>query len=379
MQHPDGGVIAEIAVQEAQKVSKGDLLLRLDGRALRTELAIVEGVLFELIAHGARLEAEAQDLPGITFSASPDADAEALAKSAELNRAQQALFETRQQADREQRDQYARQIAQIRAQVTGLSSQRAGIEEQLRLTEQELEDQQNLLARGLTQASRVTGLQKDAASLKGQIGALVAQAAQAEQHSAEIALQITRLATARREEAATQLRELLPRENELRARQLDLREKLSRLEIRAPVSGIVMGFQLATQGAVLRPADLILTIVPQDRPLKIQLQISPLNIDEVHAGQKVRLTFPTFQARNMPDIWSEVRNISADAFVDQKSQSSYYRADIDLGLEVISMLDGHNLLPGMPVQAYIQTGERSPFDYLVRPFTDYLRMAFKES
>ena len=379
VQHPDGGVIAEIAVQEAQKVSKGDLLLRLDGRALRTELAIVEGVLFELIAHGARLEAEAQDLPGITFSASPDADAEALAKSAELNRAQQALFETRQQADREQRDQYARQIAQIRAQVTGLSSQRAGIEEQLRLTEQELEDQQNLLARGLTQASRVTGLQKDAASLKGQIGALVAQAAQAEQHSAEIALQITRLATARREEAATQLRELLPRENELRARQLDLREKLSRLEIRAPVSGIVMGFQLATQGAVLRPADLILTIVPQDRPLKIQLQISPLNIDEVHAGQKVRLTFPTFQARNMPDIWSEVRNISADAFVDQKSQSSYYRADIDLGLEVISMLDGHNLLPGMPVQAYIQTGERSPFDYLVRPFTDYLRMAFKES
>ena len=134
VQHPDGGVIAEIAVQEAQKVSKGDLLLRLDGRALRTELAIVEGVLFEITAQGARLEAEAQDQPGITFSASPDTDAEALAKIAELNRGQQALFETRQQADREQRDQYARQRAQIGAQVTGLSAQRTGIEEQLRLS-----------------------------------------------------------------------------------------------------------------------------------------------------------------------------------------------------------------------------------------------------
>ncbi len=220
-------------------------------------------------------------------------------------------------------------------------------------------------------------MQQSTANLKGQIGALIAHAAQAEQRSAEIAIQITRLATTRREEAATQLREVLPQENELTARRLDLRERLSRLEIRAPASGIVMGLQMTTPGAVIRPADLILSIVPQDRPLEIQLQISPLNIDEVHSGQRVRLTFPTFQSRTMPEIWSEVRSLSADAFTDQKSQSSYYRADIVLSPEAIKELGPHNLLPGMPVQAFIQTGNRSPFDYLVKPFEDYFLMAFK--
>jgi len=377
VQHPDGGVIAEIVGQEAQRVQKGDLLLRLDGRALRTDLAIVEGQLFELTSRRARLEAEATDQPGITFAVL--ADAAALARIAELNKGQLALFETRLQAEREERDQYAKQLAQIDAQVVGLNAQKAALEEQSALTELELADQKSLLAKGLTQSVRVTSLQKDAASLKGQIGALIAQAAQAEQRSAEIALQITRLATARREEAATQLREVLPQENELIARRLDLRERLSRLEIRAPVSGIVMGLQMTTPGAVIRPADLILSIVPQDRPLEIQLQISPLNIDEVHDGQTVRLTFPTFQSRTMPEVWSEVRSLSADAFTDQKSQSSYYRADIDLSPEALQELGSHNLLPGMPVQAFIQTGNRSPFDYLVKPFEDYFNMAFKES
>lgn len=379
VQHPDGGVIAVITVKEAQTVRKGDLLLRLDGRALRTELSIVEGQLFELTSRRARLEAEATDRPDITFAAIPDADTPALARIAELNKGQLALFETRLQSEREERDQYAKQLAQIDAQVVGLSAQKAALEEQSRLTEQELADQQSLLDKGLTQSVRVTSLQKDAANLKGQIGALIAQAAQAEQRSAEIALQITRLATTRREEAATQLREVLPQENELTARRLDLRERLSRLEIRAPVSGIVMGLQMTTPGAVIRPADLILSIVPQDRPLEIQLQISPLNIDEVHGGQRVRLTFPTFQSRTMPEVWSEVRSLSADAFTDQKSQSSYYRADIDLSPEAIKELGSHNLLPGMPVQAFIQTGNRSPFDYLVKPFEDYFNMAFKES
>lgn len=379
VQHPDGGVIAEIAVQEAQTVTKGDLLLRLDGRALRTELAIVEGQLFELTSRRARLEAEATDKADITFAAIPEADITARDRIVELNKGQLALFETRLQSEREERDQYSKQLAQIDAQVVGLSAQRAALEEQSLLTDQELADQQSLLAKGLTQSARVTGLQKDSANIKGQIGALVAQAAQAEQRSAEISLQISRLATSRREEAATQLRDVLPQENELTARRLDLRERLSRLEIRAPVSGIVMGLQITTPGAVIRPADVVLSIVPQDRPLEIQLQISPLNIDEVHGGQRVRLTFPTFQSRTMPEVWSEVRSLSADAFIDQKSQSSYYRADIDLSPEAIKELGNHNLLPGMPVQAFIQTGNRSPFDYLVKPFEDYFTMAFRES
>lgn len=379
VQHPDGGVVAKIGVTESQAVKEGDILVQIDGRSLMNELSIVEGKLFELNSRKARLEAEAMEQKEITFSIVTNVDDISKKKILELESTQKYLFKTREQSMDEERAQFEKQRAQIAEQQIGLKAQRAALEEQSNLAGQELVKQQKLLSQGLTQSARVTQLLKEASQLKGQIGGVVAEAAQAQQRAEEISLQVIRSATARREEASTQLGDLLPQENELTARRQDLQERIERLVVRAPTSGIVMGLMVTTPGAVVRPADVLMSIVPQDRPLQIQLQVSPLIIDDIHDGQRVRLSFPTFHDRMMPDLWSRISSISADAFSDQKTQSSFYRADIELGSAELTAMGLHKIIPGMPVQAFIQTQSRSPFEYLTKPLKDYFQMAFKEN
>ena len=157
-----------------------------------------------------------------------------------------------------------------------------------------------------------------------------------------------------------------------------LEERVDRLDIRAPVSGRLLGLQVTTPRAVLRPADAVAYIIPQDRPLVITAQISPLHVDEVHPGQKVKLVFPAFPSRGAPELTGELSQISADTLTDQASGATYYRAEISLSAEEAKRL-GQPLLPGMPVEAFIQTGARTPLAYLLKPFTDYFVLAFRES
>lgn len=379
VQHPDGGVVAEILVSEGARVAAGQTLLRLDGAALQSELTIVEGQLSELAGRAARLTAERDGLTSLEFPA----DILALAQTSEEVAAQldgqTRLFEARAATLAGQRALLARRIDQITAQANGISAQSAALTRQLGLIEQELASQQSLLDKGLAQAGAVLALQREEARLEGQIGALQAEGARTEGQVTEIEIEMSSLDTTRREAATTELRQVGPMALELAERRRALRERIARLELRAPVAGIVLGLQVTTPHSVLRPAEPVLYVIPQDRPLIITARIAPIHIDEVSVGQAAELVFAAFSARDTPHLSGRVTLVSADALRDPQSGATYYTAELELAAGERARLGDRVLVPGMPVEVFLQTGRRTPLAYLVKPFTDYFAHAFRES
>ncbi|WP_411889317.1 HlyD family type I secretion periplasmic adaptor subunit [Yoonia sp. SDW83-1] len=378
VQHPDGGVVEEILVDEGDTVEAGALLIRLDPSVLQSELAVVEGQLFEILARRGRLEAERDNLDRPVFDAvlleADNADAETLING------QIRLFEARLESSKRAVEQLTQQRAQIASQLNGIEAQQTALSTQRDLIARELTDQQSLLDRGLAQASRVLALQREEADLLGRVGELTAQAAQAAERMTEIEIQILGLSTSRREEAITRLRDLQFNELELSERRRTLRRQLDRLDIRAPVSGIVYGLQVFAEQSVIRPADPVLFLIPQDRPLVIATEVQVIDIDQIHLGQEVTLRFSAFDQRRTPELKGEVTLISADAFQNENSGLSYYRAEVQLNDGEIDKLPSDmTLIPGMPVEAFVRTAERSPMQYLLKPLADYFAKAFRES
>ena len=380
VQHPDGGVVDDIVVDEGDLVDAGDVLIRLDPTLLRSELAIVESQLFELIARRGRLEAERDDAEAITFDPLLDEVAQLNPGVQSLTDGQMRLFNARAISLEQEVEQLGKRRSQISNQIEGIAAQQSALETQFNLISQELDAQQSLLDRGLAQASRVLALQREEAALAGQMGELTAGIAQAEGRITEIDIEVLRLASTRREEAIATLRDLQFRELELQEQRRSLREQLSRLDIRAPVAGIIYGMSVVTPRSVIRPADPIMYLVPQDRPLIIAAQVEPVHIDQVFVGQDVILRLSALDARTTPELTGQVTQISADAFQDEATQIAYYRAEVVLSEGQIARLpEGSTLIPGMPVETFIRTADQTPLAYLVRPLTDYFTRAFRES
>ena len=379
VQHPDGGVVATIDVAEGDAVAAGDLILTLDGASIRSELAIVEGQLFESLARRGRLEAERDDLTEIAFSEDLKKAKAGHPVVLEKMEGQRRLFDARRVSLASQIEQLGKRREQINDQINGIDAQKQALTTQLNLLRQELVDQKGLLEKGLTEASRVLALQREEASMFGQLGELAATRAQAEGRITETQIEVLRLASDRREEANAQLRDSGVQELELAERRRALQERIARLDVRAPVSGIVLGLTVTTPRAVLRPADPILYLIPQDRPLVIATHVPPIHVDQVHVGQAVKLVFSAFSSRETPELTGHVTVVSADALIDPRSQAPYYRAEILLDEGELAKLAGQTLIPGMPVEAFIQTEARTPLAYLLKPFTDYFARAFRES
>jgi multidrug efflux pump subunit AcrA (membrane-fusion protein) len=273
VQHDTGGTIAQIHVDEGDLVNAGDLLLKLDPAQFRSELTLIEGQLFELMARRGRLEAQRDGTPQITF---PTELVEAGASNP---------------------------------------------------------DAQELM-----------------------------------------------VGTSGREEAIAELRETRYRELSLIEQRRALLAQINRLDIRAPVSGIVYSMEVTTPRSVIRPADPLLFLIPQDRPLVIAAQVLPTNVDEITVGQEVNLQLSSLDQRNTPELKGQVVLISADALDDPATGQSYFGVEISLSLgEVERLPEGTQLLPGMPVDAFIKTGDRSPLTYLVKPLTDYFVKSWRES
>ncbi len=379
VQHPDGGVIAEINVQEGDLVDEGDILIRLDPTNLTSELVVVEGQLFELMARRGRLEAERDGAEAISFDPELIKAAESSKDARTLMQGQQRLFKARQESMAQEIAQMQKQRNQISDQIDGIAAQQTALETQLELINEELENQQTLLDRGLAQASRVLSLQREDARLRGTMGELAATKAQAESRITEIDIEVLKYGTKRREEAITRLRDLQFRELELTEKRSALKERLSRLDIRAPLAGVVYGMQFFAPRSVIRPADPVLYLVPQDRPLVIAAKVQTINIDQIFVGQEVILRFPAFDSRTTPELLGRVVKVSADAFTDERTGISYYRSEIVLlEGETEKLPQGATLIPGMPVQAFIRTNDRTPLAYLIKPFTDYFAKAFRE-
>jgi len=236
-----------------------------------------------------------------------------------------------------------------------------------------------LRERGLTQQSRVTALRKEVIGLSGELGRLEATKAQANAQVTEIDLSILKLGSDSREVAIGELREVQNKIAQLREQVAALSARKARLVITAPMDGIVYDLTVFGAGAVISPAEPLLYIVPRDRPLVIAARINPTHIDQVYPGQTVRLRFTTFDQRRTPELLGTLKRISADAFVDEMTGASYYLAEISLSEEQrLRLPEGTELLPGMPVETFISTGERTALAYLTKPLTDYFNRAFRE-
>ena len=380
VQHPTGGVVAKINVQEGDLVQAGDVMVELDADQLKSQLAIVEGQLYELMARRGRLEAERDASDGVRFPDELIAVAETNEDVRELKDGQENLYYARIESVESETEQLEKRKAQVQSQIVGIEAQEASLARQLELIEEELANQQSLLERGLTQAGTVLNLERNTASLGGQIGELAAQKAEAEARITETEIEILQLTTGRREEAITRLRDLRYRELEFLEQRQALKAEIDLLSIRAPVSGVVYSMRVQTMRSVIRPADPVMFIIPQDRPLVIASRVDPIHIDQIHVGQSVNLRFSALDQRTTPELVGEVQLVSADAFEDEALGASYYRAEIILQPGEIEKLGADQaLVPGMPVEAFIRTDDRSPLQYLVKPMADYFNRAFRES
>lgn len=379
VQHPDGGVVASLSVNEGDVVANGDVLLKLDDALLRSNYQILSDEKHEILARVARLTAERNGAADIDFPQELLAAAEVAPTIQEFVDGQRNLFEARVKTRIQEINQLERRKEQIASQIEGVIAQQTSLDAQLGLINQELEDQQTLLEKGLTQASRVLSLQREKARLEGEIGELIASQAELGGRSTEIDIEILKLDTARREQAITETRDLRFRLAEKEEQISSLEEQLSRMEIRAPVSGVVYNLTIFGERSVIRPADPVLYLVPQDRPLVIQSRVETINVDEVYPGQAVTLLFPAFNSRTTPVVFGTVRQVSADAFTDQNTGLTFYTVEITLDEDQAERLGENVLLPGMPVEAYIRTEDRSPLTYFLKPFTDYFNRAFRES
>lgn len=380
VQHIDGGIVDRILIDEGDSVAAGDILIRLDATDLTSELTITEGQLFEMMARRGRLEAERDGLTEISFDLELLDEAETRQEVVDLMAGQERLFRARLESVAREVDQLQKRGEQTEQQIVGIQAQQESTRAQLNLIEQELSAQQSLLDRGLAQASTVLTLRRTQADLDGALGELIASEAEARGRITELDIEALKLQTTRREEAITRLRDLRYQELELAETRRSLLQRMNRLDISAPVSGIIYGLTVQTPRSVIRPADPVLYLVPQDRPLVIASRVETTDIDQIFVGQSVSLRLPALDQRKTPELFGTVTLVSADAFQDDATGANYYRAEIQLDPGEIDRLpEGTILIPGMPVESYIRTADRTPLSYLVQPFTDYFIRAFRES
>ena len=374
VQHPQGGVVLTLDVIEGQRVAEGEILMRLDPSTIRSNLTVIRAQLNEWRARQARLEAERGLATRIAFPADLLETAATDPDLADVLEGQRNLFAARAETLAQEVDQLGRRADQIRAQIDGFTAQDQALRDQRSLVLAELENVQNLVERGLAEASRALSLQREAARLLGSIGEIEAASAEAAGRITEIELQVLQQQTARREEAIAELREVRVQQAELIERERVLERQLEDSEIRAPVAGVVYGLAVFGARSVVQAAEPVLYLVPQDRPLVISTRIAPTDVDEVFVGQAVTLRFPAFDMRSTPELFGQVRQVSADG----ASGASFYEAEIVLNEGETSRLGGETLLPGMPVEAFIRTEDRTPLAYLLRPLADYFNRAFRE-
>lgn len=377
VQHPEGGVVGTINVRDGDPVDAGEVLLSFDGTLMASELAIVEDQLFDILARKARLIAERDDLGEPVYPKEILDRALTNPELAQQVEGQTTLFLARLVSIAKQKEELQAQVDQIYSQIEGVDAQYDAANKQFALIQEELTDAQSLEKKGLIQASRVLALQRSEAEILGSLGSLLSQRANLQGSISRINIRAIQLETTRREDAITQVRDLQARELELAERRLSIKERLSRLEVRAPMAGVVYGSTVFALKSVVRPADPIMYVIPKGQPLLIQAQVSAQEIDSVYVGQETILRFSSFNQRTTPEINGTVRRLSADVLVDQNTGVSYYEADILPNEGEIEKLGEVEVVPGMPVETLMRTDDRSPMSYLMKPLTDYFNRAFR--
>lgn len=374
VQHIEGGVIREIAVREGDMVTAGQLLLRLDDVQVRAEKTIVEGQLAELIARQARLLAERDGadelhLPPDYHRTYPDADL--------IAAGERQLFEGNVRDHRSQKEQLSLQGMQLQEEVNGLSFQKTAVLAELDLTLSDRERLQTLAAGQLIEATRLTEVDREVARLRGKQGEIEAALARAQSRISEVEVQMLALDSTKRTEAQRELRGVEAQTAELRERLFAVDDRLARTRIVAPVSGTVNEFNVSTLGGVISPAEKLATIVPEEAELMIEFRVAVNDIDQIEVGHPAKLRFSAFNQRTTPELPGRVTRVSAAAQYDNQTGENYYLAQVAVD-QATNRLGERTLVPGMPVEVFIETTEQSAIAYFLQPFTDQINRAFRE-
>jgi HlyD family secretion protein len=377
VQHPTGGVIGEIRVRETARVSEGDLLIRLDDTVTRSNLQVIVKQLDELSARQARLEAERDGLAEMV----PPGDLRDRLGHVDVARSwtgEQTLFTARKTAREGQRRQLRERIVQIRGEITGLAAQEAARRRQVELIDRELTDIRDLYRRNLVPRTRLVELEREAARLAGDVGQFMAERARAEGRITESELQIIQIDQELRREVSAELRDVQARIGEFVERRVAAEDALKRIDIRAPIAGSVHQLVHHTIGGVIPAGQAIMQIVPGDDLLVIEVRLAPQDIDKVSVGQRAAIRFPSFPQGTTPEVAGSVTRMSADVVRDPQTGAVFFTARLSVREGELARLGDNRIVPGMPAEVFVQTGERTALAYLTKPIRDQINRAFRE-
>jgi HlyD family secretion protein len=377
VQHPTGGVVGELRVREGQRVRAGDIVLRLDQTVTRANLAIITKGLDELWARKARLAAERDGADAVVFPPQLE-DRKTEPDVAEILANETRLFELRRKSRTGQKAQLRQQITQLDEEIIGMTAQQRAKKREVELITRELQGVRELYKNNLVQINRLTQLEREATRVDGEQAQLIAAVAQARGKIAEIELKIIQIDQDLSSEVAKEMREVDAKIGEFVERKIAAEDQLQRVDVRAPQDGTVFQLAVHTVGGVVAPGETIMLIVPDTDSLTVEAKVRPQDIDQVQLEQKAILRFPAFNRATTPEIEGEVSRIAADVTSDQRTGLSYYLVRISIPPEQMARLDERKLIPGMPVECFIQTGDRTVISYLLKPLRDQLMRTFRE-
>jgi HlyD family secretion protein len=379
VQHSTGGIVSELHVREGDHVDAGEVLIRLDETQTLANATIVTQSVDELLAREARLEAEREGADEIGFSRGLIERAHNQnSEAAHVISAERALFKLRREARAGQRAQLQERTTQLAEEIKGYTGQAEAKQKEINLINKELEGVQTLFQKNLVPINRLISLQRDAARLDGERSQLVGAVAQAKGKIAEIQLQMIQIDQDLRTEVGKDLIETRSKLAELAERKTAAVDQLNRTDIRAPQSGRVHELTVHTIGGVIAPGEQIMLIVPDTDALAVEVKIAPRDIEQVYVGQTASMHFEAFNQKTTPELQGNVSMVSPDLTQDQRTGTSFYTVRISLKAEEVKKLGKSKLVPGMPVEVFIQTSERTVLSYLTRPLTEQAERAFRE-
>ena len=366
-----------LRVRDGVRVNAGDVVIRLDETIMRANVAIVIKGIDELTARQSRLEAERDDESELQFPKELTSRMDNPDVRRVVNGERQ-LFDLRRSARAGQKAQLKERIGQLKEEILGLTEQAEAKKSEIDWITTELEGVRQLWSKNLVPIMRLTQLEREAVRLKGERGQLIASTAQARGKITETELQTIQIDQDLRSEVAKELREIQGKMAELVERKVAAEDQLMRTEIRSPQSGVVHQLSVHTVGGVITASEPAMLIVPEMDDLTVEVKLPPQNIDQLVVGQPAVLRFSAFNQRTTPEINGSVVRISGDVVQDQKSGGTYYLVHIATPIEEVARLEGLKLVPGMPVEAFIQTQARTVLSYLIKPLHDQILKAFRE-
>ena len=379
VQHPTGGIIGELRVQNDQRVYAGDVVLRLDETQTKANLAVFTKGLDELHARQARLEAEKEGAQSIEFPGdlllreSNDSAVEQILEG------ERKLFSLRNDARNGEKAQLRERATQLLLEIDGLAQQIEAKDREIDFIQDELKGVLELWNKKLIPVTRVTALKRDAARLGGERGQLIAAKAAAGGKVAEVKLQVIQIDQDARSKVAEELSDVRAKIAELSERKIAAEDQLKHIDIRAPQTGRVHELAVHTVGGVIASGETIMLIVPENDALSIQAKVSPGDIDELRPDQPALLRFSTFNLRTTPELNGKVSWIAPDQTEDKRTGVSYFTIRIAVSDAEIARLGGLKIIPGMPVEVFVQTGSRTMLSYMLKPLMDQLTRTFRES